>query len=1266
MAQTVGSGNTCSRIISGDRFQIGADFFTITAITGNGSASNGVSFTGTKTTGTYDVSAVYATQFSSGVVKLNGGYITPFACGTDTVTDGGYTYNTVQIGTQCWLKQNINKGTMLASVDTLPTNNSTVEKWCYNNDSAICDSEGGLYSWDEAMGYSTTAGAQGICPSGYHIPTDAQQHTLDSYLATGTCDANRQAWDCDPASTAIRVGGTSGFEGILTGFRLSTSYNTYAYRGGFTNYWSSTKLDTATPSAWGRYLKSGDATVLRYYHSRTYGFPVRCVMDSPPPSPASLYTTSTTATSVNSSSWSDIHSATVTETLNSANSYYSVSFDGRNSFKVYNSGWRVIASNKNSDTSGTEGVWYYRDNSSAWAAAYSNNANAAISQAVAAGANNQMAKAAIEGISDANWEATGGFTATLDVATTLYSASASNNPQVDNVSFSYDISSHTNANTASATFFDASGDSFAGNATTTSQDWLLNGNTLNTDRVGAKATFTTATATEIWAGLDYSTVGGILKATIDKGTSREIINYIDTYSAANLPNQKTLLATGLANSTHTVEIELTAKKNPLAQSAPLAYAADTYTKLLLHADGANASTTFTDSETTAKTVTAVGNAQISTAQSKLGGSSAAFDGTGDYLTIPDSDDFDFGSGAFTLDTWAYLDETMGNARGIFNYGGNTGDWSADGVTWQLITYTDSKLYFQFKTSSGFAQIASTNAVNLSNAWHHLAVVSDGSTLTLYIDGISVGSGAMTEIYRNTTNRAARLGSVTGGASAWKGYLDEFRISKGIARYPSNFNPLPHNFSLNYIETYAATAEVAAASIVGAADSGSETTMTDDQLLATEDYFAGYALNFTTGDNNGKTVYVTAFDASTDTLTFTPALSTAISNESYQLIPDGIKINSRATRGINFTESATKLGAEFGNSGNLPVDSTGKAKQGTWSSWVKPNFAYNTDSYQHYIFDTGLQRLYYDGADDKWHFSVYNGSDWNTITITSAAQSFAIGDSIYLAASWNATSGIKLWVNGAKVASALTWTAQAPTSDTLRIGEAKTLNVFDHTVAGLDINTDPNSTKWNSVQSTTPSIIKDGNIYKMWFTGVYSGTNRILYAESSDGKTWNVFDHATAGIDIATDPNTTKWNATNSSFPSVIKDGSTYKMWFSGSDGTNMRILYAESSDGKVWSVFDHAVAGIDINTDPNATKWNSTHSRASTVIKDGTTYKMWFGGNNGANWRIMYAESSDGKTWNIFDHSVAGIDIATDPTNSIKWNLTHSYTPTVIKDSDTY
>jgi hypothetical protein len=152
--------------------------------------------------------------------------------------------------------------------------------------------------------------------------------------------------------------------------------------------------------------------------------------------PTNLYSTTITSVSLNSASWSGVSPSTVTENLNSAKSYYSISFDNKNSFKVYNSGWRTIASNKNTDHGGINGDWYYRDNLNNWNVAYDNSANAAISQSMSIGVNNQMTSATFSSITVDNWKSTNGFVPgqeSFDVANTLYSTNNSSNPAVDQI-----------------------------------------------------------------------------------------------------------------------------------------------------------------------------------------------------------------------------------------------------------------------------------------------------------------------------------------------------------------------------------------------------------------------------------------------------------------------------------------------------------------------------------------------------------------------------------------------------------------------------------------------------------------------------------------------------------------------------------------------------------------------------------------------------------------------------------------------------------------
>lgn len=197
--------------------------------------------------------------------------------GVTTVNYGGKTYNTVGIGCQCWLKENLNIGTKCTTY-TCQADNAQIDKWCYNNLDSNCDTYGGLYDWDEAMQYTTTAGAQGICPTGWHIPTDAEYKTLVESQATPGCESST-GWQCDPAGTALKSGGASGFEGLLAGNGGDDGYGNLSFstQGFYGYFWSSAENSTA--SAWYRALISSLSTVGRYTYGKTSGFSVRCIKD---------------------------------------------------------------------------------------------------------------------------------------------------------------------------------------------------------------------------------------------------------------------------------------------------------------------------------------------------------------------------------------------------------------------------------------------------------------------------------------------------------------------------------------------------------------------------------------------------------------------------------------------------------------------------------------------------------------------------------------------------------------------------------------------------------------------------------------------------------------------------------------------------------------------------------------------------------------------------------------------------------------------------
>ena len=148
---------------------------------------------------------------------------------------------------------------------------------------------------------------------------------------------------------------------------------------------------------------------------------------------------------------------------------------------------------------------------------------------------------------------------------------------------------------------------------------------------------------------------------------------------------------------------------------------DSYAKLLLHCDGADASTTFTDSSASARTVSVFADAQIDTAQSVFGGASGYFDGAGDYLTVPTSTDFDFGTGQpWTVDFRIRRNGSQTDLSSIIHRGSK---W--------IIWWSGNKI--RLSNNSG-GQIVITTTTLSDLTWYHIAVVSDGTNIKIYVNG----------------------------------------------------------------------------------------------------------------------------------------------------------------------------------------------------------------------------------------------------------------------------------------------------------------------------------------------------------------------------------------------------------------------------------------------------------------------------------------------------------------------------------------------------
>lgn len=220
-----------------------------------------------------------------------------FTCG-DTLVDyrDNLTYPTVLVGSQCWMQKNLNYGIQIPGLNQM-TDNQTVEKFCWSDNIAFCNLYGGIYQWDEAMNYIDYMETRGICPVGWHIPSDREWIILEGYL--DSCyDANSPIWEsfgyrgCD-AGGKLKAEGTqywtspnfgasnsSGFSALPAGYRKGAIGGTgslWGLDGYYTYFWSSSSFNLYEGVH--RFLHTNSSTVAKNHISKTMGFSIRCIKD---------------------------------------------------------------------------------------------------------------------------------------------------------------------------------------------------------------------------------------------------------------------------------------------------------------------------------------------------------------------------------------------------------------------------------------------------------------------------------------------------------------------------------------------------------------------------------------------------------------------------------------------------------------------------------------------------------------------------------------------------------------------------------------------------------------------------------------------------------------------------------------------------------------------------------------------------------------------------------------------------------------------------
>lgn len=209
--------------------------------------------------------------------------------GLSSVVYGTSTYPLVGINKQCWFAKNLDFGTVISNVANQgDADGGDFERYCYNNDSANCDIYGGLYQWHTAMALTQTCDStdcsaqieevhQGICPLGWHVPDESEWQVLENYLKdeAETCDPDRSwAGDCSPAGTALKSGGSSNWNGLLTGW--ANHMGGWEYNGSRGIFLSVSPLPSANGS-WARALSSADGLLWRWGIYRWSGISLRCI-----------------------------------------------------------------------------------------------------------------------------------------------------------------------------------------------------------------------------------------------------------------------------------------------------------------------------------------------------------------------------------------------------------------------------------------------------------------------------------------------------------------------------------------------------------------------------------------------------------------------------------------------------------------------------------------------------------------------------------------------------------------------------------------------------------------------------------------------------------------------------------------------------------------------------------------------------------------------------------------------------------------------------
>jgi hypothetical protein len=641
---------------------------------------------------------------------------------------------------------------------------------------------------------------------------------------------------------------------------------------------------------------------------------------------------------------------------------------------------------------------------------------------------------------------------------------------------------------------------------------------------------------------------------------------------------------------------------------------DSYTKFLLHGDGVGA--TFIDSETTPKAITALGDVTQSVAKSQFGGKSISFDGNGDYLSFTGDSGMTFGAGDFTIDLWFLLNNISGQQEILDAR-------AAPGATpWAMAVINGTQL--QWYNGTSYLAPVSLSA----NTWYHYAVVRSSGVTKQYLNGSQINSFTDNVNYTNGANNWYIGRAYDAALYYFNGYIDELRISKGVARWTANFTPPVSAYGQPPV-TFGGTPAVNVQVI-------NPTTIT----ATTPAHVAGVT-----------DVLVTNPDSQIGTLTggytYTPPPGSFTITPSSVLKTGG---DSITISGSNFISGAT---VTFGG---IPATSVTFVNSTTLTA-VAP--VQNAGTYDVVVTNPGGQSTTLANGITFTELPPGSFSITPNTGATTGGVSVTITGSNFFPKNTGGSAGWAL-VSGKTLPTILSQYNSAVVGNTIYFFGGYNGTVYTNTIYSAPVS-DP--TTWTDTGKKLPGItggfgngvaIIGGYIYI--FDG--GGNGKIYRAPVSDPTTWvdtgklapeSDIDHIAvigsniymfggyvAGVQtnkifIAPVSDPTTWTNTGKVLPSIVVVSQMatingYIYIFGGYTGSGyLNTIYrASTSDPTTWTT----VAG---KTLPNTI----SHAAGSAVIGD---YIYIFGGYNGTTWNnsaIYSAPVSDPTTWTNTGNSLS-------------------------------